>query len=216
MSRKLTLLKRAAKAGWVWAWDYSDHVGRVLTFAALLVGTGSVSAVRVGWWGPVVAIVVFALFALAAGALNEWDKAEQRIEGEEKFQKAMADFQRSCYEHIAGVERFLKVREIETPPGPSDLATALRTMDRPEAKKRRDEAERHERETVAQFLASDDLDRGLRLFDFLIEWGYIVDTTRPQVAEPRDVFQIRDGLASIRIAAERLPVTSPDLTQSVD
>jgi hypothetical protein len=206
MSRKLRLIKRAAKTGWAWAWDYSDHIGRVLTFAALLVGTGSVSAVRVGWWGPVVAIVVFALFALAAGALNEWDKAEQQIEGNEKFQKTMADFQRSCYEHIAGVERFLKVRETEAPPGPSDLATALRTMDRPEAEKRRDEAERHERETVAQFLSSDDLDRGLRLFDFLIEWGYIVDTTRPRVAEPRDVFQIRDGLASIRIAAERLPV----------
>lgn len=205
MSRKLTLLKRAAKAGWVWAWDYSDHVGRVLTYAALLVGTGSVSAVRVGWWGPVVAIVVFALFALATGALNEWDKAEQRIEGDEKFQKVMADFQRSCYAHIAGVERFLKVRETEAPPGP-DLATALRTMDHPEAERRREEAKRHERETVAQFLASDHLDRGLRLFDFLIEWGYIVDTTRPHVAEPRDVSQIKGGLASIRIAAERLPV----------
>src|SRR5689334_16543478 len=113
MSRKLTLLKRAAKAGWAWAWDYSDHVGRVLTFATLLVGTGSVSAIRAGWWGPAVAIVVFALFALAAGILNEWDKAEQQIEGDAKFRKAMADFQRSCYEHIAGVERFLKVRETE-------------------------------------------------------------------------------------------------------
>jgi hypothetical protein len=206
MKRKLILLRRAAKAGWVWAWDYSDNVGRVLTFAALLVGTGSISAVQVGWWGPAVAVVLFASFALAAGALSEWDKAEQRIEVDDKRQKAMADFKRSCDEHIAGVERFLNVRETESPPGPRDLVTALGTIGHPEAKKRRAEAERHERETVAQFLASDHLDRGLHLFDSLIAGGYIVDTTRADVAEPREVLQIKSGLTSICVAAERLPV----------
>ena len=75
--------------------------------------------------------------------------------------------------------------------------------------RRAEKAERHERETVARFLASDHLDRGLRLFDSLIEWGYIVDTTRPDVAEPRDVLQIKSGLDSIRVAAERLPVYNP-------
>lgn len=206
MRAKLSLLRRAAKAGRAWAWDYSDHVGRVLTFYALLLGSGSISALQVGWWGPVVAVAAFSLFALAVGALNEWDRAEQRVALDDDFQAQMRGFRDRCYEHIAAVERFLEVREMEGPPGPSDLATALRNMHTPEAEQRRAEAEQHERETVARFIAGEHLDRGIQHFDLLVSFGRIVDTTRPHVAEPRSVSQIKNGLDSIRVAAERLPV----------
>ncbi len=73
MRRKLKLLGRAAKAGWAWAYDYADHAGRALTRLALLVGTGTFSAVQVGWWGPVAAVVASGLLALGVrGSGRSW------------------------------------------------------------------------------------------------------------------------------------------------
>jgi hypothetical protein len=206
MKRKAKLARRAAKAGAAWAWAWGDHAGRVLVFYGLLVGSGSVSAVQVGWWGPVVAVVAFALFALAVGGLNEWDAAEQSLALDKQFQNEMRDFRERCYKHIADVERFLEVRKMEGPPAHADLATALRTANTPEGKQRREEGQRHERETVAQFLASEHRDRGTRYFDLLHSFGCIVDTGRPHVADPKTVSQIEDGIDTIRWAVERLPV----------
>jgi len=205
MKRKLMLLKRAGKAGWAWAWDYSDHVGRVLTFAALLVGT-SVSAVQVGWWGPVAAVGVFTFFALAVGVLSEWDKAEKRVEQEDRFQQGIASFEARCYEHIAKVERFLAARKAAGPPEVKDLYAFMQEVDTPQGKQRVEHAERHAGETVAAFIESEHLDRGINLIDFLIEWNFVNPATRAHVAEPKTIDQIEDGLISIRWGAEHMPV----------
>ena len=206
MQRKLKLIWRAANAGASWAWAWSGHLGRLILFYGLLLGSGSFSAVRIGWWGPLVAVAVFSLFALSVGALNEWDRAEQQLELDERLQRAMRDWQAACHQHCTEVERLLEVWKAKAPPGPPELRSALAAIGTAEAKQRRDEAQRHERETVAAFLASNHLDRGIQLFDQLVAFERIVDTGRPHVAEPRTIAQIEDGLDCIRVAAERLPV----------
>ncbi len=183
--KKLRLLGRAARGGWGWAYDYTDHAGRVLTVLALLVGTGAISALSLGWWGPLAAVVVFALLALGVGVLNEWDAAEKRIELDDYFQEALTTFERRCYDHIAKVERFLTARKTAEPP---------------------DEKDQYTRETVAAFIESEHLDRGIELIDFLIEWNFVNPATRTHVAEPKTIHQIEDGLLSIRWGAEHMPV----------
>lgn len=59
---------------------------------------------------------------------------------------------------------------------------------------------------MAAFIESDHQDRGIGLIDFLIEWGFVNEKTRQQVAEPRTLDQIRDGLRSIEWGAEHLHV----------
>lgn len=206
MRRKLKLLGRAAKAGWAWGTAYTDHAGRVFTVLAVLVGTGTVSALSLGWWGPVAAVIVFALLALAVGALGEWDKAEKRIETDDFFQEALATFEERCSEHISKVERFLMARKTAGPPGEKDLARALRDIGAPEARQRRAEAEQYERETVAAFIESNHLDRGINLIDFLIEHHFVNAGTRKNVTEPKTIHDIEDGLLSIRWGAEHMPV----------
>lgn len=206
MRRKLKLLGRAARSGWTWGTAYTDHAGRVFTMVTVLLGTGTVSALSVGWWGPVAAVTLLGLLALAVGALNEWDRAEKRIEADEYFQRSIAGFQQRCYKHAEDVGRFLDVREAGGPPPPRNLASARRGIGSAENERRREAAEQYERETVAAFLASEHLDRGIGLFDFLIEWEFIVDTNRPRVAQPHSIADITTGIDSITTAAERLPV----------
>lgn len=206
--RKAYLLKRAAKAGWAWAWDFSDHLGRVFTIIALLVGTSGITALTIAWWMPLVAVAAFALSAIAVGAVNAWYRAEQRVEANEAFQKGIAAFERRCYEHIEKVNRFLHARQVAGPPGPDDLATALREIGTPEAERRREESDKHGRETVAAFIESDHLDRGIGLIDFLIEWGFVNEKTRPHVAEPRTLDQISDGCAASNGALSTCPCTA--------
>jgi hypothetical protein len=206
MRRKLKLLGMAAGAGWAWAYDYTDHAGRVLTLLALLLGTGTISAVQVGWWGPVAAVVVFGLLALGVGALNEWEKAEKRIEQEDTFQASLASFEASCYEHIARVERFLAARQAGGPPEVKDLFAFMQEMDTDEGKRRGEKAEQYARQTVAAFIESAHLDRGIGLIDFLIQWHFVNTATRQNVAEPKTIDDIKDGLDSIRWGAEHMPV----------
>jgi len=207
MQRKLNLLGRAAKAGWAWAWDYSDHIGRVLTLLALFVGFGGVSAAQVGWWGPAAGVVAFGVFALFVGALRGWDEAESRIESDDRFQQIMGDFQQHCFDHCHAVERLLDARKMAGPPPQTDFFTkALREETRAEAQQEPAVIAQHERETVAVFMESELLDRGVRLFDQLVEGGFVVDTNRPQVAAPRSPMQIWEGMDTIRTAAERIPV----------
>lgn len=206
MDRKRNLLARAAKAGWFWTWDYSDHVGRVFTFYALLIGSSSLSVTQVGWMGSVAAVGLFALFALCVGAFNEWDKAEERIEREDRFQDAMAAFEGRCYDHISQVERLLAAQKAAGPPEETDLARALRCIGTTESEHHRREADKHERQTVATFIESEHIDRGVALIDFLIEWQFVGLATREHIAEPKTISQIKDGLDSIRWGAEHLPV----------
>jgi len=203
MNRKLKLLGKAAKAGWAWGTGYTDHAGRVFTVLAVLVGTGTVSALSLGWWGPLAAVIVFALLAPAVGALGEWDKAEKRIETDDFFQEALVSFEKRCYEHIAKVERFLMARKTAGPPDEKNL---VREIPAPEARQRRAEVEQYERETVAAFIESNHLDRGTNLIDFLIEWHFVNPATRKNAAEPKTLYDIEDSLHSIRWGAEHMPV----------
>ncbi|MGN6587185.1 MAG: hypothetical protein ACTHKT_06885 [Solirubrobacterales bacterium] len=206
MRRRLKLLERAARAGWAWVYDYTDHAGRVLTLIALLLGTSTISAVQIGWWGPMAAMVVFGLLALGSGALNEWDKAEKKIEQEDFFQTSLASFEASCYQHNAKVERFLAARKAGGPPEVENLYVFMQEMDTPEGKRHGEEAKQYARQTVAAFIESEDLERGIGLIDFLIQWHFVNPATRQNVAEPKTIDDIKDGLLSIQWGAEHMPV----------
>lgn len=123
MHRRLALLKRAGKAGWAWAGDTGDHIGRVLTFYALFIGSGSISALQVGWWGPVVAAAAFGLIAVIAGGLDEWDRTDLYVSAHSEYLSAMTTLQDECFRHVELVERFLEAHELTGPPKAANYFT---------------------------------------------------------------------------------------------
>lgn len=59
---------------------------------------------------------------------------------------------------------------------------------------------------TAEFLESELLDRGIELFDRLVNLRLVVDDERSTLARPRTPQQIRDGVLTIQLAAERAPI----------
>jgi hypothetical protein len=208
MRRKLTLLKRAGKAGWAWARDTGDHIERVLTFYALLISSGGISATQVGWWGPAVAVFVFALVAVIAGGLNEWDRAAKYVETHGEYLRAMTTLQDQCFRHVELVERFLEAHKLIGPPEPTKYFTkSLRGgADAQQAAAERAALDAHERRTASEFLESGLLDKGIELFDRLVRLRLVVDTERGTIERPLTPHQILEGAQTIRIAAERAPI----------
>ena len=208
MNRKLQLLKRAAKTGGAWAWAWGDHVGRLLTFYGLLVGASAFGVWQLGWGIAVLAVAVFGVTSIGAGALIEWDKAEKYVETHGEYLGAMEQLQGECFRHVKAVKRFLDAHELAGPPEPTDYFTKALAggASKVVADSERRAIDQHRRSTVAEFIESDHLDRGIDLFNRLVRLRLIVDVGRPHIEQPRSVEQIRDGIQTIQIAAERAPV----------
>jgi hypothetical protein len=165
---------------------FLQHAGLL----GLVIGAGAASAV-----------------VLVEGGFRVALKANDPITAHLEYEIAQVRLQRSCHNWCAEVRQMLEVRAVKRPPSPHrDLYEGLRAIGRPEtaeSRAMREATEAHDRETVAAYLEQF-RDRGLRLFDALVELEHLVDDSREGLRAPASIWQIEDGLTSVEFGAERV------------
>lgn len=66
--------------GWQWLGGVTEHVGRLLTVVALVVGLpAGLALVALGWWAVVVGAALLVLLVFAEGAFRVWHAIDRDL-----------------------------------------------------------------------------------------------------------------------------------------
>lgn len=83
MRERLVLAQRAISEGWDWLAGVTDHVGRLVTVVALVIGLpAGLALIALGWWAVAVGVAVLALLVFLEGAFRAWRELDQRVNTE--------------------------------------------------------------------------------------------------------------------------------------
>jgi hypothetical protein len=192
--------RQSIGVGWRWLLGVTDHAGRALTVAAVL-GIPTLALLSFGWWGLAAGVVVALLLALAEGAFQTWHAASDELGSREAEDEIRAKIRGTCSDWVASVETFLDARAAKAPGPRGGLRAQLRAQ--PLTDEQRNAIESYDRETVSVYIERY-RDRGVKLFDLLVDLGTIVPDGRKNVHSPTRPFDIRDAADTVEIATSRL------------
>jgi hypothetical protein len=80
MRDRLHFARRAMGEGFEWLAGVADHIGRLLTVVALVVGLpAGLALVALGWWAVAVSVALLALLVFSEGAFRAWHRLDQDV-----------------------------------------------------------------------------------------------------------------------------------------
>lgn len=192
--------RRSIVAGWQWFVGVTDHVGRALTVTAII-GVPALALLSFGWSGLVAGVGAVTLLALAEGAFQTWYRVRNALAARNAEDALRAQIRSMCSEWAGSIETFLDARAAKAPGPRGGLLAQLRA--RPLTVEQQEACDSYDRETISLYVETY-RERGVKLFDLLVDLRTIVPTARTKVHSPRTPLDIRSAAETVVVAASRL------------
>ncbi len=153
--------------------------------------------------GGLIGLGMFGGYQLLTASRNQRNELRDYLRDQDAKEKRVSEFKNACFKWAAEVETFVDARQAMEPLQEHfDLASAIGNKpQKREPPERTAERERIQRETISLYIERF-RDDGARYFDFFISVGCIVSKGRPQVADPRTVYDLSRAADLMRTAAD--------------